>query len=144
MKHDSHTRRQAAGTILFLLLFLGLTYAQELALKQGIFQYACARCFNYDLNVHISLPHTWTEGDVDMQEITANSNETRAATVNGLKAIIKEYPVIGRGLGATGEERDGADEYFYLDVLARMGIVGLLLYMMPLLLVLLRRRQDLF
>lgn len=125
-------------TFLFLLLFLGLTYAQELSLRQGIFQYACARCFNYDLNAHVPLPHTWTEGDVDMQEITANSNETRAATVNGLKAIIKENPVIGRGLGATGEERDGADEYFYLDVLARMGIVGLLLYLMPLLLVLLR------
>ncbi len=125
-------------TALLLLVFLGLSYVQELALKQGNFQYACARCFNFDLNAHLPLPHTWTEGDVDMEEITANSNETRAATVNGLKAIIREYPLIGKGLGATGEDRDGADEYFYLDVLARMGAVGLILYLLPVILALIR------
>ena len=125
-------------TVLLLLIFLGLTYGQELILKQGNLQYACARCFSFDLNAHLPLPHTWTEGDVDMEEITANSNETRAATVNGLKAIIREYPLIGRGLGATGEERDGADEYFYLDVLARMGVVGLILYLLPAVLALIR------
>ena len=73
-----------------------------------------------------------------MAEITANSNETRAATVNGLKEIIREYPLIGRGLGATSADRDGADEYFYLDMLARMGAVGLTLYLLPALLALIR------
>lgn len=131
-------RKTLLRTAVLLVLFVALTYVQELVLKQGVFQYACARCFNYDLSAHISLPHTWEEGDVDMKEITANSNETRAATVNGLKEIIRENPLIGRGLGATGEDRDGADEYFYLDVLARMGIIGLLLYLLPALLALIR------
>ena len=125
-------------TLLFIVLFLGITYGQELLLHQGIFQYACARCFHFDLNAHLPLPHTWEEGEVDMTEITANSNETRAATVNGLKAIIRQYPLIGRGLGATSEARDGADEYFYLDMLARMGIVGLALYLLPALLAYIR------
>lgn len=130
--------RTLARTAVLIVLFLLITYGQELALKQGIFQYACARCFNFDLEANIHIPHTWTEGEVDMKEITANSNETREATVNGLKEIIREYPLIGRGLGATSDARDGADEYFYLDMLARMGIIGLTLYILPVLLALLR------
>ena len=36
------------------------------------------------------------------------------------------------GLGAAAASRDsGVDEYFYLDMLARTGIVGLLLYILP-------------
>ena len=130
--------RTLARTAVLIVLFLLITYGQELALKQGIFQYACARCFNFDLEANIHIPHTWTEGEVDMKEITANSNETREETVNGLKEIIREYPLIGRGLGATSDARDGADEYFYLDMLARMGIIGLTLYILPVLLALLR------
>ena len=40
--------------------------------------------------------------------------------------------LIGCGLGASAANREkGVDEYFYLDMLARTGIVGLLLYMLP-------------
>ena len=40
--------------------------------------------------------------------------------------------LIGCGLGASAANREkGVDEYFYLDMLARTGIVGLVLYILP-------------
>ncbi len=74
---------------------------------------------------------------IDMQEqqnyinVTENSDTIRAITKRELKALIVKSPIIGNGLGACSQTRGGPDEYFYYDVLARMGIIGLILYMAP-------------
>lgn len=70
----------------------------------------------------------------------------RKATLADLTTLIRNNPIFGNGLGAASAYRNGPDEYFYLDVLARMGIVGLILYIAPFLLVLIdcfRRRTTL-
>ncbi len=70
----------------------------------------------------------------------------RQATLADLTALIRQNPIFGNGLGAASAYRNGPDEYFYHDMLARMGIVGLILYIAPFLLVLLdgfRRRNTL-
>lgn len=65
-------------------------------------------------------------------EVTEKSDQFRQETQDGLKDCIRRSPIIGCGLGAAAASRDsGVDEYFYLDMLARTGIVGLLLYMLP-------------
>lgn len=65
-------------------------------------------------------------------EVTEKSDRFRQETKDGLKDCIRRSPIIGCGLGAAAASRDsGVDEYFYLDMLARTGIVGLLLYMLP-------------
>ena len=132
-------RKVLLRTALLLILLVAVVHGQELALKQGIIQYAFMRSVNFDLDGHIHIPHTWERSGSGSGKVTETGDEMRAETVRDLKEIIAEYPLIGKGLGATTEARGGADEYFYLDMLARMGIVGLTLYMLPILLSLIRR-----
>lgn len=71
--------------------------------------------------------------------ITTESDTLRQVTMSELMDLIRRNPVFGNGLGAHAPSRvngrdpaiDGLDEYFYLDMLARTGIVGLVLYMLP-------------
>ncbi len=62
---------------------------------------------------------------------TEESDTLRAITKQELMNLIAKSPIIGNGLGACSETRNGPDEYFYYDMLARMGILGLLLYVAP-------------
>lgn len=83
------------------------------------------------------------EDDVENQEeelikqylgITISSDKIREATKNELAAKIKDSPFIGNGLGMGLDVRDngtGFNEYFYLDLVAKMGIIGLLIYLLP-------------
>jgi hypothetical protein len=82
----------------------------------------------------------------DYVDLTEISDELRRNTQRELMAIIKDHWVLGDGLGASAPCRNGPDEYFYLDVLARMGIVGLFLYLLPFGCILwrvLRRKKEL-
>ena len=65
-------------------------------------------------------------------ENTNRSDSLRGLTQAELKELIVRSPLIGNGLGASAPSReDGLDEYFYLDMLARVGVIGLLLYILP-------------
>ena len=80
-----------------------------------------------------------------MQE-TEDSDNIRAITKAELKGLIVKNPIIGNGLGACSKTRNGPDEYFYYDMLARMGIIGLALYVAPFIyicIVVLKRRKVL-
>lgn len=64
---------------------------------------------------------------------TAQSDALRLVTTQELWQNIKKAPVFGLGLGAEIPSRpDGLNEYIYLDVWSKTGIVGLILYFMPL------------
>ena len=71
--------------------------------------------------------------------ITTESDTLRQVTTSELMALIRQNPIFGNGLGAFAQSRvngrdpaiDGLDEYFYLDMLARTGILGLVLYLLP-------------
>lgn len=83
------------------------------------------------------------EKELDQQnlymDITTESDTLRQVTMSELTDLIRQNPVFGNGLGAHAPSRvngrdpaiDGLDEYFYLDMLARTGIVGLVLYLLP-------------
>ena len=125
-------RRVLLRTFVLLLSFLAVATVSDLVLRQGSFQYAMARCFRKDLQAILPLPHTWDDSlAVDFDEITKDSNETRDMTVIGLEELIAGSPLIGHGLGATSSYRDTNDEYFYHDLIARCGFIGLILYMIP-------------
>lgn len=73
-----------------------------------------------------------SEGD-SYNAATLASDELRAMTVVEMKENIKKSPIIGNGLGVALKCRDdGYGEYFYLDMISKTGVVGLLLYMAPL------------
>lgn len=135
-----------------LAVFLAFTYVQEFAFKANYMNFAISRTFNVKI---VNSPvvkfryivEGWLSGSGagsgDMGEleeleqekylsITDESDNIRAKTKADLRALIAKNPIIGNGLGASAASReDGLDEYFYLDVLARMGIIGLILYILP-------------
>ena len=65
---------------------------------------------------------------------TAASDALRLTTTQQLWENIRKSPIIGLGLGAEISSRpEGLNEYIYLDVWSKAGIVGLVLYFVPLL-----------
>lgn len=74
-------------------------------------------------------------GETTYLEMTQSSDDLRELTINGLLKSIKKSPLIGHGMGIYSEERGGLTEYFYLDLWNKMGLIGLILYFMPLLLI---------
>lgn len=73
---------------------------------------------------------------------TVDSDELRAVTESELKELIQAHPIVGNGLGASAPSREGPDEYFYLDILARMGIIGVVLYLAPYIYMVLMTRKN--
>lgn len=64
---------------------------------------------------------------------TITSDDLRSLTVSDIVANIRSSPIWGLGLGATIASRpDGLNEYFFLDLCSKTGIVGLCLYLAPL------------
>ena len=64
---------------------------------------------------------------------TLESDQLRQSTIEDLLANIKKSPVVGLGLGSTIPSRPGGlNEYFFLDLCSKTGLVGLCLYLAPL------------
>lgn len=64
-------------------------------------------------------------------ETELNSNAERAIKVEQLTALIKEAPWFGHGLGTRITFGNGYVEYFYHDVIVKMGIFGLFCFFLP-------------
>ena len=63
--------------------------------------------------------------------LTQLSDERRAVTIRESLQDIKASPLIGHGLGYTVASRPDGNEYSYLDLWLKTGIIGLLLYFTP-------------
>lgn len=140
-------RRTAAFLLAAVVCFGVLVTVQEFVLEGSYLSFAVSRTIGQEV------PTSWAsqlrgrirgdisddkpnDAEMDRQrsyiEVTEKSDQFRQETQDGLKDCIRRSPIIGCGLGAAAASRDsGVDEYFYLDMLARTGIVGLLLYMLP-------------
>ncbi len=86
-------------------------------------------------------------GDDDFN-INVWSDNLRDQTVHELVNMIKKHPIIGNGMGAYPPVRENngyATEYFYLEQVMKTGIIGILLYMAPIVLMaayLFKRRKN--
>lgn len=140
-------RRTAAFLLAAVVCFGVMSTVQEIVLEGSYLSFAVSR------TVGREIPASWAsqlrgrirgdisddkpnDAEMDRQrsyiEVTEKSDQFRQETKDGLKDCIRRSPIIGCGLGAAAASRDsGVDEYFYLDMLARTGIVGLVLYMLP-------------
>lgn len=140
-------RRTAAFLLAAVVCFGVMSTVQEIVLEGSYLSFAVSR------TVGREIPASWAsqlrgrirgdisddkpnDAEMDRQrsyiEVTEKSDQFRQETQDGLKDCIRRSPIIGCGLGAAAASRDsGVDEYFYLDMLARTGIVGLVLYMLP-------------
>lgn len=70
-------------------------------------------------------------------KITLESDNLREITVKATIDYIKKSPIIGHGLGFTVPSR-GGNEYTYLDIWMKMGIIGLILFLLPIALMLVK------
>ena len=140
-------RRTAAFLLAAVVCFGVLVTVQEFVLEGSYLSFAVSRTIGQEV------PTSWAsqlrgrirgdisddkpnDAEMDRQrsyiEVTEKSDRFRQETQDGLKDCIRRSPIIGCGLGAAAASRDsGVDEYFYLDMLARTGIVGLVLYILP-------------
>lgn len=72
--------------------------------------------------------------DEPYEEVDRRSDNLRAETEKELYDRIAENPIFGSGMGASlkvRENLDNANEYFYLDQTMKTGLIGILLYMLP-------------
>lgn len=79
------------------------------------------------------------------QEATLQSDQLRSNIQQELMNMIRRSPLVGNGLGAALEWRT-SNEYFFLDITVKTGLIGLLLYFLPLLtaaVIVLKRSREL-
>lgn len=67
--------------------------------------------------------------------ITIESDNIREITVKETIEHIKLSPIIGHGLGFNVPSREDGNEYTYLDIWMKTGIIGLILFLLPIVLV---------
>lgn len=65
------------------------------------------------------------------RKATMVSDAIRGRIKKELLTLIHAAPILGNGLGTVLKERTSVPEYFFLDVWARMGLIGLVLYLLP-------------
>lgn len=137
-----------------------LIVTEEFVFEASYLNFAVSRTFNTDIKFSyastlraklrekngVENDEVYEQLEIESQEAylgrTEESDEFRKLTQRDLLKLVKANPIIGNGLGACSETRNGPDEYFYLDVLARMGGVGLILYMLPYICVIIRAMKN--
>ena len=68
------------------------------------------------------------------EAMTHASDAIREMTLREMTSYIRSAPVLGHGLGkAITCRQDGMSEYFYHDLLVKTGVIGLILYLLPVL-----------
>ncbi len=121
--------------IIFTLIYvLGLQFVS----KNEYIQFAIQRTFStmptfVERNVD-ETPNKQIEIDILNPYIrdTIESDSIRSVTISELIELIKKSPVWGNGFGASIASRsNGLVEYFFLDLLAKTGMLGFFLYCLP-------------
>ena len=68
----------------------------------------------------------------EYQQATILSDNLRKDTMNELLEQISSSPIAGHGLGkGIAVRASGYNEYFYLDLMLKTGVIGLILFLMP-------------
>ena len=92
-------------------------------------KYGVERCL---ISFNSSSANGSSVGENELLETTVVGDSLRHETVNELKTMIKQSPIIGNGVGAAVKcRKDGLTEYFYLDLINKMGLIGLCAYIFP-------------
>jgi hypothetical protein len=136
-------KRLISFAALTLTLFLLITAVFSLTQKEDYLGFAFDRVFSLahtptesaqrTLSVHPLLASTSLE---DYLESSKESDLLRAQTIEEMVAKFWDSPLFGSGLGIHWDvraETGGISEYFYLDLLAKTGIIGFVLYLSPIL-----------
>ncbi len=112
----------------------------SVAARTNYFGYAVSRVFatGGDSNVYTDASGETSDPEIpdfddeeSYLEATKVSDQIRVNLKKNLKDAIKKSPIIGNGLGLSIGGRQSLPELFYLDLFAKTGIIGLLLFLAP-------------
>ena len=67
-----------------------------------------------------------TNEKVEIQNLAIREQRKTLAIEN-----IKKHPFLGGGLGVSNDINDGFIEYFYLDILSKIGFIGFIIFIIP-------------
>lgn len=144
--------KMAGKTVIFFMVFLifcdilfGATFLNH-GVKRSIGVDVVAKVesiFNLEVVKPQEGPSNEDENVIDepYEEVDRWSDNLRAETEKELYERIAENPIFGSGMGASlkvREDLDNANEYFYLDQTMKTGIIGIVLYMLPMILMVIK------
>lgn len=111
---------------LVLILILGLLQ------RENPLKVAVGRCLlagtSWELLEDMNIPQM---DILDNMEAEIDSLSIRDARKQMVLKNIKKSPIFGNGLGVVNDENEEPIEYFYLDMLSKVGIVGMVLFLAP-------------
>ena len=136
---DKKTRILAVNRItVSVVACVVLVAGFSLMAKTNYFGYALQRVFVSNVQVEENPLQTPIQDEIidfeneeEYLQATLISDNIRQNIKKMLQERINENPIFGSGLGARLPDRNTPPEFFYLDLWAKTGVVGLLLFLMP-------------
>lgn len=86
-----------------------------------------------DTNTNVEKP---SDNKNDKSELTNKKAEIQNLAIREQRKTlalenIKKHPLFGGGLGVSNDINDGFIEYFYLDILSKIGFIGFIIFIIP-------------
>ena len=89
-----------------------------------------------DTNTNVEKPSDNKNDKNDKSELTNKKAEIQNLAIREQRKTlalenIKKNPLFGGGLGVSNDINDGFIEYFYLDILSKIGFIGFIIFIIP-------------
>ena len=127
-KNKQHLKKLAICTVASLAIFGIVLSGFSILARTNYFSYAFTRSAIILQDPIDSDSSDGESSDTDkFNELTQLSDQGRIEVITRLIDNIKRSPIIGNGFGS-----DVSTEYFFLDIWGKSGIIGLLLFLLPL------------
>ena len=124
------TVKKAIGVLVLTAVVLSLI---GLTQQTNLFKAAVDRCIVAVMSDTILQPDVAESVDMNIGNLKAEVESIEVREEREASAIenFKQSPIFGNGLGVVNASDNETIEYFYLDLLSKMGIVGLILFLLP-------------
>ena len=138
--------RELFKTLAIRACFVGgivvvLIGAVSVAEKVNLVDVAINRCLFAgaeieDTNTNVEKPSDNKNDKNDKSELTNKKAEIQNLAIREQRKTlalenIKKHPLFGGGLGVSNDINDGFIEYFYLDILSKIGFIGFIIFIIP-------------
>ena len=101
--------------------------------QTNLFKAALDRCLVAVMSDTILIPDVADSVDMNIGNLKAEveSIELREDRVEAATKNFLSSPIFGNGLGVANDSENVTIEYFYQDLLSKMGVLGLILFVLP-------------
>ena len=125
-KQYIHSLVRIALGVVVLILILGLLQ------RENPLKVAVGRCLLAGTSLELLEKNNFEDLDMlDNMEDEIDNLSIRDARKKMAINNIKRSPIFGNGLGVVNDQNGDPIEYFYLDMMSKVGIVGLALFLAP-------------